>query len=137
MYFKENALSCEEYCRLREDVGWMNFSKPQTKKLLGNSLYVVAAYEDGQAVGMGRLIGDGLYYMIVDVVIHPGYQRMGIGSKIFSMLIEYVDKEVPNEGCASVQLIAEKGKEPFYEERGFDRIPNESSGSGMRKIIYK
>lgn len=137
MNYKENTLCYEEYCKLRESVGWINFSRIQTEKSLQNSLYTVAAEEDNQVVGMGRLIGDGMYYMIVDIVVQPAYQQMGIGSKILNMIIEYVDSATPGGGRSSIQLIAEKGKETFYESRGFKIIPHEFCGSGMRKVIRK
>lgn len=137
MNYKENTLCYEEYCKLRESVGWINFSRTQTEKSLQNSLYTVAAEEDNQVVGMGRLIGDGMYYMIVDIVVQPVYQQMGIGSKILNMIIEYVDSATPGGGRSSIQLIAEKGKETFYESRGFKIIPHEFCGSGMRKVIRK
>lgn len=137
MNYKENTLCYEEYCKLRESVGWTNFSRTQTEKSLKNSLYTVAAEEDNQVVGMGRLIGDGMYYMIVDIVVQPAYQQMGIGSKILNMIMEYVDNETPDGGRSSIQLIAEKGKETFYESRGFKIIPHEFCGSGMRKVIRK
>lgn len=137
MNYKENTLCYEEYCKLRESVGWINFSRTQTEKSLQNSLYTVAAEEDNQVVGMGRLIGDGMYYMIVDIVVQPAYQQMGIGSKILNMIIEYVNSATPGGGRSSIQLIAEKGKETFYESRGFKIIPHEFCGSGMRKVIRK
>ena len=137
MNYKENTLCYEEYCKLRESVGWINFSRTQTEKSLQNSLYTVAAEEDNKVVGMGRLIGDGMYYMIVDIVVQPAYQQMGIGSKILNMIIEYVDSATPGGGRSSIQLIAEKGKETFYESRGFKIIPHEFCGSGMRKVIRK
>lgn len=137
MNYKENTLSFEEYCRLRESVGWMNFSKKQTEKSLRNSLYTVVAERDEQAVGMGRLIGDGMYYIIADIVVQPTYQQMGIGSKILNMIVEYVDRETPVGGRSSIFLIAEKGKETFYEKKGFKKIPHEFCGSGMRKVICK
>lgn len=137
MNYKENTLCYEEYCKLRESVGWINFSRTQTEKSLQNSLYTVAAEEDNQVVGMGRVIGDGMYYMIVDIVVQPAYQQMGIGSKILNMIIEYVDSATPGGGRSSIQLIAEKGKETFYESRGFKIIPHEFCGSGMRKVIRK
>ena len=137
MNYKENTLCYEEYCKLRESVGWINFSRTQTEKSLQNSLYTVAAEEDNQVVGMGRLIGDGMYYMIVDIVVQPAYQQMGIGSKILNMIIEYVDSATPGGGRSSIQLIAEKGKETFYESRGFKIIPHEFCGPGMRKVIRK
>lgn len=137
MDYKENTLSYEDYCRLRQSVGWTNFSKTQTEKSLEKSLYKVVANSDGQAVGMGRLIGDGMYYMIVDIVVLPTYQKMGIGSTILNMIVDYVNRETPVGGRSSIQLIAEKGKEKFYEKRGFKVIPHEFCGSGMRKVICK
>lgn len=86
---------------------------------------------------MGRLIGDGQYYIIVDVIVHPAFQRQKIGSAILNMLLKYVDGHTPAGGRSSIQLIAEKGKEPFYEALGFKRIPHEFCGSGMRKVIHK
>lgn len=137
MNYKENALYYKDYCKLRESVQWANFSKTQTEKSLKNSLYTVAAETDNQVVGMGRLIGDGMYYIIVDIVVQPAYQKKGIGSRIFDMIVEYVDRETPVGGRSSIQLIAEKGTETFYEKKGFKIIPHEFCGSGMRKVIYK
>lgn len=137
MEYKENNLSYEDYCRLRQSVGWTNFSKTQTEKSLERSLYTVVADNDGQAVGMGSLIGDGMYYMIVDIVVLPTYQKMGIGSTMLNMIVDYVNRETSVGGRSSIQLIAEKGKEKFYEKRGFKVIPHEFCGSGMRKVIRK
>lgn len=137
MEYKENTLSYEDYCILRQSVGWTNFSKTQTEKSLERSLYTVVADNDGQAVGMGRLIGDGMYYMIIDIVVLPTYQKMGIGSTILNIIVDYVNRETPVGGRSSIQLIAEKGKEKFYEKRGFKVIPHEFCGSGMRRVIRK
>ncbi len=137
MIYRENTLSYDDYYRLRESVAWLNFSREQTEKALNNSLYTVIAEDDGKVVGMGRMTGDGLYYLIVDIVVQPDHQKKGIGSTIIDMMIDYVDRETPIGGRSSVQLTAEKGKETFYEKRGFKLIPHEHCGSGMRKIIRK
>lgn len=86
----------------RKSVGWINFPGAQTDKILKNSLYTVAAEKDNQVVSMGKLIGDGMYYMIVDIVVQPACQRMGIGSKVLRMMVEYVDKETPVGGRLSI-----------------------------------
>ena len=137
MEYKENVLCYEDYCELRESVGWLLFSKEQTQKALINSLYTVIAVKDSQTVGMGRLIGDGMYYTIVDIVVQPDYQRRGIGNNIINRILGFVDRETPTGGRSSIQLIAEKGKETFYENLGFKIIPHEFCGSGMRKVIRK
>lgn len=137
MIYRENTLSYDDYYRLRESAAWLNFSREQTEKALNNSLYTVVAEDDGKVVGMGRMTGDGLYYLIVDIVVQPDHQKKGIGSAIIDMMIDYVDRETPIGGRSSVQLTAEKGKETFYEKKGFKLIPHEHCGSGMRKIIRK
>lgn len=137
MEYKENVLCFEDYCRLRESVHWLLFSKEQMQEALNNSLYTVTVVDENQTIGMGRLIGDGMYYMIVDIVVHPAYQKKGIGTNITNMLVEYVKKRTPIGGRSGIQLIAEKGKENFYERAGFKRIPHDYCGSGMRKVIHR
>lgn len=137
MEYIENILSYEDYYRLRESVEWANFSKEQAETALNNSLYTITAVENNETIGMGRLIGDGQYYMIVDVIVQPNFQKQKIGTTILNKLLEYVDDHTPAGGRSSIQLIAEKGKEAFYEALGFKRIPHETCGSGMRKVVYK
>lgn len=74
MIFKENQLTYEEYIALRGSVGWNNFFEEQTRKSIANSVYIVTAFENEEMIGMGRLIGDGMYYLIVDVIVNPIYQ---------------------------------------------------------------
>lgn len=137
MEYRENVLCFEDYCKLRESVGWLLFSNEQMQKALNNSLYTVIALDNKKTVGMGRLAGDGMYYMIIDIVVYPAFQKRGIGRNITNMLIEYVRNETPVGGRSSIQLIAEKGKEDFYEKLGFKQIPHNYCGSGMRKVIHK
>lgn len=135
MEYQENILSYENYQRLRTSVGWTNFSHAQAQAALANSLYTVTALENNEVIAMGRLIGDGQYYLIVDVIVHPDFQKQKIGTSILNMLLKYVDNHTPSGGRSSIQLISEKGKEGFYETLGFKRIPHEFCGSGMRKVI--
>ena len=120
MEYKEDMLCYKDYCNLRKCVEWSSFSVEQAQKALNNSLYTVIAVENNQTVGMGRLIGDGMYYLIVDIIVHPAYQGKGVGSKITNMLIKYANDVTPVGGRSSIQLIAEKGKEAFYEKMGFN-----------------
>lgn len=137
MEYIENVLDYDDYCKLRESVEWINFQREQMENALSHSLYTVIAVEQNQTVGMGRLVGDGMYYMIVDVIVEPAHQKAGIGSRIMNMLMEYVDRSTPVGGRSSIQLVAEKGKEDFYIKMGFKKIPHEYCGSGMRKVIRK
>ncbi len=137
MKYKENSLTYDDYVMLRSSVGWNNFAAEQAMKCVENSLYDVIAVDDNTTIAMGRLIGDGMYYMAADIVVKPDYQGNGVGSKILDMILTYVDRHTPTGGRSSVQLIAEKGKEAFYIKKGFKVIPHEFCGSGMRMIIKK
>ncbi len=137
MIYEENKLQYDDYCRLRKSVDWNNFSKEQTILALKRNLYDIVAIDNKTVVGMGRLIGDGLYCTIVDIVVMPEYQSKGIGSHLIKRILDYVDNQTPPCGRVSIHLIAEKGKEAFYEKMEFRKIPHENCGSGMRKVIYK
>ena len=117
--YRENCLTYEDYVSLRSSVGWNSFAEKQVSKSLGNSLYDITVVDNGQAIAMGRMIGDGIYYLVVDVVVRPEYQGRGIGSKVIDMLLAYVDDRTPPGGRSSVQLLSEKGKEGFYLKKGF------------------
>ena len=135
--YLEIQLTYETYYKLRQSVGWNNFLEEQTRVALNNSCYSLVVLDKGIFVGMARIIGDGLYYTIVDVVVSPEYQGRGIGRSLVEGLLKYIDNKTPLGGRVSIQLIAVKGKEEFYEKFGFKLIPNENSGSGMRKVINK
>lgn len=137
MDYCENNLTYQDYVSLRNSVGWDNFAEEQVSKSIGNSLYSVTVIEHNDTIGMGRLIGDGIYYLIADVIVKPEFQGLGIGSKIIDMFLAYVDNRTPIGGRSSIQLIAERGKENFYIKKGFKIIPHQFCGSGMRKIIRK
>lgn len=137
MEYRENGLTYEEYIALRDSVGWYNLAEEQVSKSIKNSIYDIVVEDNGQAIAMGRLIGDGIYFLIADIVVKPEYQGKGVGSKVIDKLLSYVDTNTPIGGRSSVQLIAEKGKEELYIKKGFKLIPHEFCGSGMRKIIKK
>lgn len=58
--FVERAPTLSEYCTLCTAVGWeavIDFEAALHS--LAHSLYHVLALHDGQAIGMGRIVGDG------------------------------------------------------------------------------
>ena len=134
---KENQLNYETYYTLRESVEWNNWSKEQAKNALKNSYYTVVIYDKEKAIGMGRVVGDGIYFTIVDIVVRPEYQGRKIGTTIMNSILEYIEKNMCEGSRVSVQLLAEVGKEQFYIKQGFKLVPHEYCGPALRKIIYK
>lgn len=137
MEYHENNLTYQEYVSLRSSVGWSNFAETQVAESISKAILNITVTDNKKTIAMGRLIGDGIYYLIADVVVIPEFQGQGIGSTIIDILLKYVEEHTPVGGRASVQLIAEKGKEDFYINKGFKLIPHEFCGSGLRKIIKK
>ena len=134
--YEENALQRADYARLRASVGWLPFPDAQTDAALSSSLYDVVAVEDGQVVGMVRLIGDGIYNTVVDVVVEPEHQGGGVGRTLVSMVLQFARKTVPAGGRTSLQLIAATGKEGFYKKFGFEELPCAHTGAGMKFVIF-
>lgn len=134
---KENQLNYETYYTLRESVGWNNWSKEQAEKALENSYYSIVIFYNDNAIGMGRVVGDGIYFTIVDIVVRPEYQGRKIGTTIMNSILEYIEKSMCEGSRVSVQLLAEVGKKQFYIKQGFKLVPHEYCGPALRKIIYK
>lgn len=73
----------------------------------------------GRAVGMGRVISDGVSDGYVqDLVVLPDYRGRGTGTMILSTLLEHCK----SEGVTWVALVAEPGTEEFYTALGFRRM---------------
>lgn len=121
--------TCEEWKSLRRGTKWTMHSDDNFKCAIQGSLHFVLAYEEGEIIGMGRVVGDTkLCFYIQDVVVKEKYRRQGIGSTIVKMLLTYInDSAAPG---ATIGLMASKNKEPFYEKLGFKRRDG-VSGFGM------
>ena len=124
----------DEYNTLRSLAQWPTFQEPLVRKALANSLYCVCIELDNAIVGMGRIAGDNAIYLhVLDVIVHPAYQRKGIGTLIMNALMKYVDTVASKN--TNVGLMCSKGREEFYKGFGFIARPDEKFGAGMIRII--
>lgn len=135
--FEPDRLTVSTYGVLRRSVGWCDLPDAQVEAALARSLYSVTVFDGLLPVAMARAVGDGVYCLLADVVVHPQYQGQGIGSQMIELLLQHIELDAPAGSRISIQLIAEPGKESFYEKFGFKRIPHEFAGSGMRKVLHK
>ncbi len=131
-------ISFEEYNELRRMVAWYEVSRRQFDVSIPNSRFITVGRDDGKLISLARAVGDGGYHLlVVDVIVHPDYQRQGIGSQMISQLIDFVHNDYIEPGeTTMVSLLSAKDKEPFYEKFGFFRRPNDERGSGM-SLFYK
>jgi GNAT superfamily N-acetyltransferase len=126
----ESTIDCATYKKLRESVGWPLPPDSAITVALANSVYSIQALVEGQAVGMGRIIGDhGFIYFIADIIVTPEFQQQGIGNQIMTKIITYLQTNAPPH--AYITLMAAGGKEAFYEKFGFFKRPTGPFGHGM------
>lgn len=135
--YEEMVPDVATYHDLRASVDWSVFCTSQSTYALARSIYGVVAKDGDNTVAMGRVVGDGMYCTIVDVIVKPAYQGRKIGATIVNRLEERIIADIPEGGRACIQLIAAPGKDTFYEKLGFSKLPNETAGPGMCKIIYR
>ncbi|MFV0399679.1 MAG: GNAT family N-acetyltransferase [Oscillospiraceae bacterium] len=134
--YMENVLTPEAYRDFQRKMHWNEDPYEQISLSLNNDLYDIVALDNGELVGMGRLIGDGaIFWYIQDVFILTEYQGKGIGSAIVKKLIDHAKKSSIPKTEISLCLMCAKGKEGFYEKLGFRCRPHEYEGPGMEMEI--
>lgn len=87
------------------------------KKAFTNSMFKCFLLYQGQLVGVGRALADGIdCSYICDVAVLPGHQGRGLGKSIVSKLVEL------SAGHKKIILYSYPGKEAFYKKLGFKRM---------------
>jgi GNAT superfamily N-acetyltransferase len=109
-----------EIANLYRAGGWWKeeYDQKELPRLIrGSFLFAVAVdRKTGHAVGMGRVISDGVSDgYIQDLVVLPEYRKTGIGAQIVSTLV----KKCLEQGISWIGLIAEPDTEKFYLSFGF------------------
>ena len=116
----------QEHRALAESVGWHDTfdwaSQPQS--LAGSTIGVVATVSS-TAVGMARVVGDGvMYFYVQDVAVDPAYQGRGIGRALLRRVLDLIALRAPAN--AFVALFATPAAEPLYRSLGFE--PRDMTG---------
>lgn len=107
-------LSAAEYRRLRDSVCWKTPHDDAELQVSLDLTWNAIAREDGEAVGVGRLLDDGLLYATIwDMIVVPRAQRRGIGSALLELLLERSRER------HIVALVASPVGRPLYEKYGF------------------
>ncbi len=99
----------------------------RNERAIDGSLFVGTARVDGQLIGLIRLIGDGAYVLhIADMMVHPAYQRKGVGSRLLQIAIGFAKGIETGVGDTHGEftLFAAENAESFYEKHEFMSVPN-------------
>ncbi len=119
-----------EFNELFYSVGW---GKREDKKINShreNSCFSVCIFSDNKIVGMARVVGDGSYYTVFDVVTRKEFQNQGVGTMLMNEVVSWY-KSIEDDDTY-LYLGASQGKEQFYEKFGFKARPYEGIGAGMK-----
>lgn len=114
------AWDVHEIADLYRAGGWWKeeYSPDELPSLIhGSYLFAVAVHEkSGRAVGMGRVLSDGVSDgYIQDLVVLPPFRGNGVGKHIVGTLVDACKKN----GITWIGLIAEPETERFYQPLGF------------------
>ena len=127
---KPNLPTSREFQALRSTVGWGDVSLEQAYSALAGSLFGVTALHGDTAIGMARVIGDGVINAYIqDVIIAPDYRGKGVGKAVMQALISQMRHNLPTN--CTIGLMAAKEQDDFYTSFSFIPRPNADYGAGM------
>ena len=122
-------MKIKEYKKYQEDeiqtlyaaVGWTAYTEdlPALARGFQNSLLVLAAYEDGELVGLIRAVGDGATIVFVqDILVIPQKQRQGIGTALLKAVLDRYSN------VRQLQLTTDNTPKTvaFYKSLGFSEL---------------
>lgn len=129
--YTDQVPGVDEFIELRVNAGLSENSRVAATKGLKGTCFSVCVRDAERLVGMGRVVGDGgCFYQVVDIAIHPDYQRCGIGFQVMSQLMEQLRENAPKS--AYVSLIADGDASMLYEKFGFEFTAPASVGMALR-----
>ena len=116
MTYKFNeAVSAKALADLREDICWNRMENEYENPLL-TSYYHIAVYETDLLIGYVDCVSNGVTdAYIQDLMIHPDYQRYGIGTDLMLKMIEYLKEK----HIYMISVVFDESLKPFYNKFGF------------------
>jgi len=98
---------------------WPERTEEQIAHVLRNDV-AIGAWDADHLVGFARIVSDHYFHAYVeDVMVHPSYQRRGIGRLLMTRLIEALSH------IEIITLFCKSDLVPFYEEQGFRVFPSQ------------
>ncbi|HET6552114.1 MAG TPA: GNAT family N-acetyltransferase [Dyella sp.] len=120
-----------EYRALRVAAGLSAMSEEGAALGLPASWCSVCVRDQGELIGMGRVVGDGgLFLWVVDIAVTPARQGQGWGRRIMQVLMDEIRARAPAR--TMVGLIADGSAHQLYEKFGFRLVAPGAQGMLMR-----
>lgn len=118
-----DSFMIDEISELYKSVGWTHYTKDTARleKAFEQSESLIKRNGEGKIIGVVRWITDcATIAFIQDILIHPRYQRQGIGKALLNEVLE----KITSYGPVQIELLTddtEKTKK-FYESVGFVQV---------------
>jgi ribosomal protein S18 acetylase RimI-like enzyme len=113
---REAIVDPKEIEDLRESVGWDRSEGTYQEILNRHYTYYTVRNEDDQLIGYMSVLSDGISdAFLLDLVVHPQYQRKGLGKRIVKKAIT----DIKAAGIRCIQVTFNNDLESFYEKCGF------------------
>jgi len=117
--YSTEAPSADQLWDLYDALGWAAFLKLSAEQLLlamQQSGHVIYAYHNGQLIGTGRAVSDGVINAyLCGLGVHPDHRGRGIGSEISRRLVEHC-----RGNNLHIQFFCKEELVPFYVSLGFE-----------------
>lgn len=122
----------DEIRRLYSEVGWTAYTEnmPALEQGYKNSMLVLAAYENGELLGIIRAVGDGATIVFIqDILVFPEKQRHGVGTALLKAVLD----RYPN--VRQIELTTDNTPKTvaFYKSLGFSEF-SEMGCCGFMRI---
>ena len=111
----------KEILRLYTEVGWRAYTDHPSilRRGFENSLFVLAAFENNELIGIIRVVGDGFTIVFVqDVLVSPNQRRKGVGTALLQAILDRYKhvRQIELATDHTPQTIA------FYKSMGFNEL---------------
>jgi len=118
MEYKTLVYNEAQILKLYNDNNWTSYTSDPVSLFEGlkKSVYVYAAYDNYELVGLIRVVGDEhTIIYIQDIIVLKSHQRLGVGTVLMKHVLEKY-KDVRQVILTTIQSEAHKA---FYESFGF------------------
>ena len=115
-YEFDATVSPADIADLRQAVGWNRMERDLSDPRLTTALHL-CAFDENHLIGYAQVISNHVTdAYIQDVMVHPDYQRQGIGTQLMEKLLSRLEED----GIYMVSVIyGEEVLRPFYERFDF------------------
>lgn len=112
--YDKRPIKANELMNLYRNIGWWEERKEQDIDKMLRQEVSVGAWNGDVLIGFARAVSDGRFRAYIeDVVIHKEFQKLGIGTKVVSGLLEELSH------IDVISLFCEADLIPFYEKINF------------------